>query len=836
MNAVDAKITQVLSKLGYTYDNQPNEMHESITSTLYDLARALKSIECIHWSNRIEDLIGALKMYIIFYDRRQQLMNLGDNYFLNAERTIIKGVKLGSVACEVLGLICDLLSSKDSYNFFSAFVLKQSPSSYSLMEIFRLNEPNLDNRLSVYIAYNSVINVLMKAVQKAKPTLGFAESKNVQNYPATYTAFSMTMAFALEDILNTLIAVIDQQLPRIDCNAVCEVLVQVAESCPFHRLHSSVFKCSVDFLDRQLQHRPLHIQRRHLLKLAIICVSQNNKFVGSDLGALFKPVLLSRNNGTSDPSGTCGELDKPIQVSHIIVKSISFLNYWMTAAVLGSENIKTSNELVLLDLELITSLTKNYFHSFKHDSLMCLKSSIYILSILPIIMSKFAEPRNFSVQVKEKELFDMKIAVVCQALQFMVELAIAVSRYADESELVDENFITEFVELWDLFFDLAPELMDVEVMSVRKGVADCFAAFGSGLFERIPLERQRFCIVSVLGWCRDDRHTVRAKGGRCIAHLVGQRLLAEDEHFLLDALDVMEESLNNGDLATRGSFAWCLGNFTESLLLYHRDRFPPNFSDKDFYRLCKLCFDCAQDKAKIRYNAHRALGNLLGWVPLHLLSDSSDHRVVDQSVHVLLKQIGSGNDFKARWNASHAMGMILQNEQLLKTHSHLLGPVLKHMARVVYKSENYKERNQCVFTLTTIKTRSLYGNLYFAAWQGILQSLNVPDDLRPTEMTQVEKLQMEVCLGVCHLISLLELEDLRELESVIENSVDILRDIFTTRQVIPERIHHISSAREHLQELLTANNCSYEDRETLLLYPAQSTIKPTALQMDPIYV
>jgi hypothetical protein len=287
----------------------------------------------------------------------------------------------------------------------------------------------------------------------------------------------------------------------------------------------------------------------------------------------------------------------------------------------------------------------------------------------------------------------------------------------------------------------------------------------------------------------------------------------------------MEESITTGDLATRGSFAWCLGNFTESLLLYHRGRFPPNFTDKDFFRLCKLCFDCAQDKAKIRYNAHRALGNLLGWVPLHLLSDNKDHRVVDQSVSVLLKQIGSGNDFKARWNASHAMGMILQNEQLLQTHPHILGPVLKHMAKVVYKSENYKERNQCVFTLTTIKNRSLYGNLYFAAWQGILQSLNVPDDLRPTEMTQVEKLQMEVCLGVCHLISLLQIEDLRELESVIENSVNILQDIFTTRQVIPERIHRISSAREHLQKLLTASNCSCEDRETLRMLEQSLTFE-----------
>ena len=66
------------------------------------------------------------------------------------------------------------------------------------------------------------------------------------------------------------------------------------------------------------------------------------------------------------------------------------------------------------------------------------------------------------------------------------------------------------------------------------------------------------------------------------------------------------------------------------------------------------------------------------------------------------------------------------------------------MAKVVFKSENYKERNQCVFTLTSLKQRSLYGSYFFLTWQGLLQALNFPDDLRPTEVTQVEKLQLEV--------------------------------------------------------------------------------------------
>ena len=54
-------------------------------------------------------------------------------------------------------------------------------------------------------------------------------------------------------------------------------------------------------------------------------------------------------------------------------------------------------------------------------------------------------------------------------------------------ELVDEDFVTRFMQQWDLFFDLAPELMNYDVLSVCKGIADCFAAFGPSLFDRISV-------------------------------------------------------------------------------------------------------------------------------------------------------------------------------------------------------------------------------------------------------------------------------------------------------------------------------------------------------------
>lgn len=62
MSELDIKITEIVSKLGYAFDNGGSEAHESIISSLNDLTVSLSKLESLQWSNRIEDLVGALKV------------------------------------------------------------------------------------------------------------------------------------------------------------------------------------------------------------------------------------------------------------------------------------------------------------------------------------------------------------------------------------------------------------------------------------------------------------------------------------------------------------------------------------------------------------------------------------------------------------------------------------------------------------------------------------------------------------------------------------------------------------------------------------------------------
>ena len=61
-------------------------------------------------------------------------------------------------------------------------------------------------------------------------------------------------------------------------------------------------------------------------------------------------------------------------------------------------------------------------------------------------------------------------------------------------------------------------------------------------------------------------------------------------------------------------------------------------------------------------------------------------------------------------------------------------------------------------------------------------------------------------------MSLLEVQDVRDLEAVLENSVKILQDIFATREVIPEKIHIIHNAREHIRGLVSSGSLSSNDK------------------------
>ena len=123
-----------------------------------------------------------------------------------------------------------------------------------------------------------------------------------------------------------------------------------------------------------------------MLKLAIVCVNQSNRVSTDDLNVLFEPVLFSRKSSACDDSDSY--VSKDVYVSRVVVKSLNYMSYWMTAATLGSECLRTSSELVVLDIDLILCLTKNYFITFKSDSILCLRSAIHMLSVLPCMVPK----------------------------------------------------------------------------------------------------------------------------------------------------------------------------------------------------------------------------------------------------------------------------------------------------------------------------------------------------------------------------------------------------------------------------------------------------------------
>ena len=57
-----------------------------------------------------------------------------------------------------------------------------------------------------------------------------------------------------------------------------------------------------------------------------------------------------------------------------------------------------------------------------------------------------SDGKHVVLQPQEKEIYDMKINVVCHALQFMVELAAAVSKYANESKIFDVFYSEIFIK------------------------------------------------------------------------------------------------------------------------------------------------------------------------------------------------------------------------------------------------------------------------------------------------------------------------------------------------------------------------------------------------------
>uniref|UniRef100_A0A1B6CV30 HEAT repeat-containing protein 6 n=2 Tax=Clastoptera arizonana TaxID=38151 RepID=A0A1B6CV30_9HEMI len=337
-------------------------------------------------------------------------------------------------------------------------------------------------------------------------------------------------------------------------------------------------------------------------------------------------------------------------------------------------------------------------------------------------------------------------------------------------------------------------------------VCDCLSNLGPATFTQLSEDLQIHSITMLFGCCRHDDSSVRSAAVQALAKFILCPALSKEEQFIYDSSEIIKELVSDANLNVAMKAAWALGNLTD-VLLKIRDEvemLPP-------INLIDISLTVAQGHTKVRANGVRALGNLMGLINKTHLSQPSYKNVLVSVATSLAQNAVSINNTKVKWNACYAIKSMLKNEDLHETSNTWQGILYNAINGLVSKSHNFKVRANASSAISSVSKREHYGSYFIPTWTALLDGLE-----NATNMTDFKEFQHQdglleqLCIGLCHLAILTNVQDLANLYDVLVFRMDLAKQHVTQfhASTVPERTDIVLKATNHITELIQNSNLS----------------------------
>lgn len=326
------------------------------------------------------------------------------------------------------------------------------------------------------------------------------------------------------------------------------------------------------------------------------------------------------------------------------------------------------------------------------------------------------------------------------------------------------------------------------------------------------------CITHLFGGMRDESSAVRSCAARALAIFVLFPSLREDSLFFLDAIDATVSAASDEHSGVRSQIAWLLGNVSEAIV-HNRDAdVADGVTDEVILMLLKTGIKLSQDSTKIiKPGAVRGIGNLLRVVTSEFLKKYKD--LVVDSLECLIKNASTGSFMKARWNSCYALGRVLQNP-LICSNPEWISKIYSSMINLVQHYKNFKVRISASYVLSVPPARESYGDYYCSVWSAILNALENSKNVSDFhEYEHRDQLVVQLCLTMCHLVSVIQVQDLSPVQDVIVFHLDNLNHFFKRFQerIVPEKSSIVLNATSRVNALMDVKNLNNEQRNALAM-------------------
>ncbi|XP_058793535.1 HEAT repeat-containing protein 6 [Phymastichus coffea] len=354
----------------------------------------------------------------------------------------------------------------------------------------------------------------------------------------------------------------------------------------------------------------------------------------------------------------------------------------------------------------------------------------------------------------------------CRVLEIMA------SRLADSKS-------EDISKFWNIAFDPVISLVQHPQFLLRDVACDCLGNIGDEMIARLPRNKSILIITILFGATKDEECAVRAAALRALGLLVNLPTLEEDTGFLMDMVDITCTGAEDSNLGVRVKAIWALASLCDCLVnRENKLEVEPIPLEIVLPKLYKATVKAAQDHEKVKCNAVRAIGNVL-----YLCSDKSFLPDTSVGLSALIDSATTGNDMKVRWNACHALGIILSRDPDKVLSSSWKDQVFPALCDLICNNRNFKVRTNSAWALSVCNSFDRY---IVTLWKSVMLALensqHVPSYI---EYSHRDALVQQLCLTLCHLAVH---TDISELEPLWIEIKDHFEDIS----------HHIKHFQEHI--------------------------------------
>ncbi|ODN02371.1 HEAT repeat-containing protein 6 [Orchesella cincta] len=395
-----------------------------------------------------------------------------------------------------------------------------------------------------------------------------------------------------------------------------------------------------------------------------------------------------------------------------------------------------------------------------------------------------------------------------EAMKCCVLIFTKISKYLDPDYL-EHGLDQEFLQKFDVHFqNLVGTLIDniLKCSSVLgSAMIDVLAAIGSHLYLRLPEEVEKRIVPFLMSVTNaDPKHVssqVKARVGRCFGKYIEFPWFRADFPFMVGIFELCERFLLQSENVMKISYAWVFANWTDVIV----NDFPS--TDENLYnndiniRILSTLILYTNLPVKAKYNIGRAAGNIFAWMDMQLLEIEVVRNAIRKLTENLVAMIGTGQDYKLRWNCAYALGNILGNRIFFHyLEADVVDPIIKTLSKWMVNSQNFKERAQCVTSLRKVVDKDIYGDRYALVWNRLCLSLAV----LPVETCEgIQKFKSECILLFFHLTNMLETKDFPSINDAVTGNMQHLRSLVDdfAGAILMEDFDAVITANEYIKDI-----------------------------------